>query len=564
MSGSEKHYRGTQELLKITHIFRFDRNTLAKKALKNFFSTLHDITDRIVQFFRKLTVVKTMCAAKIWPRQFTARLQKLRNEKLFTDVDIVVEGKTFSAHRNILCAASEYFFRMFTGNMVESSQNTITLSAISSPMFQIVLDFIYGTVSDSEMIEKMESEVCSVEDVLHASDMLQLDSLKEVVTTHMLKNISSENMLAVYFLGWKYNSPAVCEKTLKAISKAIPSLVKRNEFTRMSFECLKALFGNPRLQSDENDHFKAIMQWFNHDMENREHYFDEVMNLYCCHSLDFRLQYGKVAKLHEARGKKRSFDEACGENPRCPWNVPDYATTLEELRTLYGDRYINLNENIHLMNTFTRKYSDAGRIPAEMMKIKISEKRKLNRYQRCYENRYQNGLQQFGGFETESSMITTCGKPITIAEQVTHGDHHTTTFHQDVHNADHAVLITGNYWYKNCGESSLGIFSRLARVRLIAGSPLNEEVRIGSIPNPRYTHPFNPALDEKMWRYPYMLVIGGPEVDMDDAVRFACSLVTKYSGDCDICKTGFKGSTRFIDIWSSGLEKERAQHFGWK
>ena len=69
-----------------------------------------------------------------------------------------------------------------------------------------------------------------------------------------------------------------------------------------------------------------------------------------------------------------------------------------------------------------------------------------------------------------------------------------------------------------------------------------------------------------MWRYPYILLIGGAEVDMEDAVCFASSLVVKSKG-CLVCKTELNvryGSQEYMDIWTPSLDAQRAAHFGYE
>jgi len=44
-------------------------------------------------------------------------LCRQRKEDDFCDVLIEVEGEKFQAHRNVLSACSEYFYKMFTTNV---------------------------------------------------------------------------------------------------------------------------------------------------------------------------------------------------------------------------------------------------------------------------------------------------------------------------------------------------------------------------------------------------------------------------------------------------------------
>ena len=55
-----------------------------------------------------------------------------------TDVTIVVEAATFPAHRVVLAAHSDYFYRMFTCGMTESRNEDVKIQGIEPEVFQQV------------------------------------------------------------------------------------------------------------------------------------------------------------------------------------------------------------------------------------------------------------------------------------------------------------------------------------------------------------------------------------------------------------------------------------------
>ena len=121
------------------------------------------------------------------------------------------------------------------------------------------------------------------------------------------------------------------------------------------------------------------------------------------------------------------------------------------------------------------------------------------------------------------------------------------------------VIVTGNYNIDdNCAD-----FSRLPKARLIIDPDRWARYADNPLPNPKYLHKSQPQIDvQRMYRYPYMCVIGASEVDMNDAVRFVCSLNT--TDNCSICAHKLNSGTRYIDIWSASLENARKKHFGYE
>ncbi|XP_078264337.1 BTB/POZ domain-containing protein 8 isoform X2 [Rhinoraja longicauda] len=96
-----------------------------------------------------------------------------------SDITLHVENKVFQVHRAILCARSSYFAAMLSGNWVESSQKSITLTGVNHVEMGVMMNFIYGAILDLPR----GTFPCSI---LFLADMYSLDGLKEVVL-HVLK-----------------------------------------------------------------------------------------------------------------------------------------------------------------------------------------------------------------------------------------------------------------------------------------------------------------------------------------------------------------------------------------
>ena len=88
-----------------------------------------------------------------------------------SDVAFVVENETFRAHRNILARRCEFFHKMFTSGMRESTAETIPLDNISKADFSVLLHYLYTA--------EIEVEIPSVVKLYMAGDMFQLPKLQD-------------------------------------------------------------------------------------------------------------------------------------------------------------------------------------------------------------------------------------------------------------------------------------------------------------------------------------------------------------------------------------------------
>lgn len=93
-------------------------------------------------------------------------IQGMLNQKEFSDVTFLVEGKQFYGHKIIISQLSEKFKAMFSANQhisgvsggcggfIESKQSTITIENISYPIFEQIMTYLYsGELNLSQFIE---------------------------------------------------------------------------------------------------------------------------------------------------------------------------------------------------------------------------------------------------------------------------------------------------------------------------------------------------------------------------------------------------------------------------
>ena len=73
-----------------------------------------------------------------WEENRRSNLDWLMKAGDLTDVTIVVEAATFPAHRVVLAAHSDYFYRMFTCGMTESRNEDVKIQGIEPEVFQQV------------------------------------------------------------------------------------------------------------------------------------------------------------------------------------------------------------------------------------------------------------------------------------------------------------------------------------------------------------------------------------------------------------------------------------------
>ena len=120
-------------------------------------------------------------------------LFKFKNENLFTDVFIYVEGVEFPCHKVILCASSQYFQAMFSCDLKESRHGKVFIENMSPWTMKRLLDFIYTG--------KIEISYENVIDLFNAAVLFQLSKLVDKCISYVKKNVDLSNCVEIYLFG---------------------------------------------------------------------------------------------------------------------------------------------------------------------------------------------------------------------------------------------------------------------------------------------------------------------------------------------------------------------------
>uniref|UniRef100_H0X873 Zinc finger and BTB domain containing 8B n=1 Tax=Otolemur garnettii TaxID=30611 RepID=H0X873_OTOGA len=109
-------------------------------------------------------------------------LNEQRKRDFFCDCSIIVEGRIFKAHRNILFANSGYFRALLIHYIQDSGRHsTASLDIVTSDAFSIILDFLYSGKLD----------LCgeNVIEVMSAASYLQMNDVVNFCKTYIRSSL---------------------------------------------------------------------------------------------------------------------------------------------------------------------------------------------------------------------------------------------------------------------------------------------------------------------------------------------------------------------------------------
>ena len=189
------------------------------------------------------------------------------------DVILVVEdGKEFKAHKQVLSAASPFFEKLLNSDMVESREGIVRLEMFSESAMRNTLQFIY--TGDVHILAEDNAE-----DLVVSADYFFLPNLKTLAEAALGEMLSTSNCISVYYFSQRYGCEELLTKSVNYIFANFTVVYETNRevvLDMSSKEMEMGLSSDKINVSAEEDVFKIILAWIDHDRNKRQKYFAEL------------------------------------------------------------------------------------------------------------------------------------------------------------------------------------------------------------------------------------------------------------------------------------------------
>lgn len=202
--------------------------------------------------------------------QMMNSLNEFRKHNILCEVVIVVNGKQFYAHRNVLAASSPYFRAMFSSNMKEHLENKpVILENITAEIMEELLNFIYtGNIKITPF---------NVKDFVSASNYLLMTSLKETCVSFMKSMLNPSNCLGIEAAAFKFDCSALKNTANRYVYDNFVAVSQTDEFKLLSAERLMECLASDDIRVEREEQvFEALMEWMNYDVEARRGYLKQL------------------------------------------------------------------------------------------------------------------------------------------------------------------------------------------------------------------------------------------------------------------------------------------------
>lgn len=206
------------------------------------------------------------------PKDSFSKFNEYRKNDSLCDVTIKIGSSLFRAHKVVLSASSEYFNCMFTTGLRENSAAVVELFDVDAESVLLLMEFIY-----TSKIEIMER---NVQQLLAASNLLQLTNVRDACCTFLKKQLDPCNALGILCFADTHHCQDLVKTAENYVLQHFVNISQTEEFFTLSIDRIKFLLSSDDLIVDEEYHiFNALINWVKFDVENRKQYTPQLLSL---------------------------------------------------------------------------------------------------------------------------------------------------------------------------------------------------------------------------------------------------------------------------------------------
>ena len=202
--------------------------------------------------------------------ELAKRLNMLRRQDHLCDVTLMTKDhKEFKAHRNVLSAASPFFFKLLQSDMKENREGIVQFKEISGAVMEDVFEFIYtGSV-------EVTQENCK--DLIAAANYLLIPGLKTVSERLLERQMSESNCISTFYFAEMYQCDKLMTNTRKFIHANFASVAEMDEFLNLEAKEVESWISSDEISvAVEADVFKIVLKWIEQNKSERKASFEQL------------------------------------------------------------------------------------------------------------------------------------------------------------------------------------------------------------------------------------------------------------------------------------------------
>uniref|UniRef100_A0A2K6SLE3 Kelch like family member 29 n=1 Tax=Saimiri boliviensis boliviensis TaxID=39432 RepID=A0A2K6SLE3_SAIBB len=228
-----------------------------------------------LQMLRTIGVGKYEFTDPGHPREMLKELNQQRRAKAFTDLKIVVEGREFEVHQNVLASCSLYFKDLIQRSMQDSGQGgreklELVLSNLQADVLELLLEFVY---TGSLVIDSANAKT-----LLEAASKFQFHTFCKVCVSFLEKQLTASNCLGVLAMAEAMQCSELYHMAKAFALQIFPEVAAQEEILSISKDDFIAYVSNDSLNTKAEELvYETVIKWIKKDPATRTQYAAELL-----------------------------------------------------------------------------------------------------------------------------------------------------------------------------------------------------------------------------------------------------------------------------------------------
>ncbi|XP_022096832.1 kelch-like protein diablo [Acanthaster planci] len=191
-----------------------------------------------------------------------AVMQSMHQRRELCDVTLVVQGRSILAHRLVLAACSPYFNAMFTSELRECNEKTVTLQDMDHVAIQEIVNFAYSA--------KVSVTEDNVQSVLKAACLLQIEPVIGLCCEFLKTQLHPSNCLGIRGFAERHGCFELQQAADAFAQQNFCQVAQQEEFLHLGVEDLIDLIRRDALNvPKEEDVYEGVMRYVDQNREER-------------------------------------------------------------------------------------------------------------------------------------------------------------------------------------------------------------------------------------------------------------------------------------------------------
>uniref|UniRef100_UPI00358F712E kelch-like protein 29 n=1 Tax=Myxine glutinosa TaxID=7769 RepID=UPI00358F712E len=203
-------------------------------------------------------------------------LNEQRISKEFTDLRIIVRGRSFEAHRNVVASNNLYFKELIKRSLQPQSsvgQNEVlkvVVTDMSAEAMEMLLDFIYTGL--------LSAKSCSAEALLEVTAKLKMEDFDQLCDSILGRELSAQSCLSIQIMAEALGCQELAERARSFALQHFQDVAAAGELKHLGKIELLAYLSSDELNAcREEVVYEAAMAWLRQDPANRLQYAAEIL-----------------------------------------------------------------------------------------------------------------------------------------------------------------------------------------------------------------------------------------------------------------------------------------------